>query len=83
MPLAPSEKIQMVMQIFTLLKTLTDEAALAGIILTDSSYEEFKLNLGFAAIPFGPAPDVTLDPRMEHAFVVDGLLIMRGTQIED
>lgn len=83
MPLAPSEKIQMIMAIFTMLKTLHDEEALAGIVLTNSSYEDFKLNLGFAAIPFEPAPGTSLDPQMEHAFVVSGLLIMRGTQIED
>ena len=83
MSLAPSEKIKAVMQIYSLLKLLTDEEALAGIVLTDTAFDEFKLNLGFASVPYYPAPDVTLDPNMEHTFVVDGLLIMRGTQMEE
>lgn len=78
--LSPNEKIQMVRQIYSLLNVLTQDGALAGVVLTTSSYDQFKKELGAASIPFSSS-GVALDLAMEHSFVVDGLLIMRGTQL--
>jgi hypothetical protein len=81
MSLSPREKIQLVRQVYSLLNVLTKEGGLAGIVLTSESYDQFKKELGHASIPF-TSSGVALDLAMEHTFVVDGLLIMRGTQLE-
>lgn len=62
------------------LDELVGSGALAGIVLTDKSYDKFKAILSFHSVPFRVA-EIELDPAMEHSFVVDGLLIMRGTQL--
>lgn len=79
--LSPSEKVQLIQQIYTLLRMLTDEAALAGVILTHSSYEEVKNILGPAGIPYNPS-GLELDPQMENSFISNGVLILRGTQLQ-
>jgi len=79
--LSPTEKIQIVQQIYSMLKLLTEDDALAGIILKDTTYDQFKRYLGPACIPYSPA-EITLDPNMEHSFVVDGMLVLRGTRLQ-
>jgi hypothetical protein len=78
--LNPKEKIECIRQIYSLFKLLHDEESLAGIVLTSGTYEQFKRELGDASIPYSIG-DATLDPGMEHSFVVNGLLVMRGTQL--
>lgn len=80
--LTPDEQLQMIQQVFTLLRVLTNEGALAGIVLTNSSFDEIKRRLGDAKIPYVPAPGLDVDPFMNDTFVVDGLLVMRGTQLQ-
>ena len=79
--ISPSEQIQMIQQIFSLLKLLHGDASLAGIILTNQSYDHIKNLFGDAKVPFRPS-EVELDPFMNDSFVVDGLLILRGTQLQ-
>lgn len=78
--LSGRETVEIVRQIYSLLSLLTSEGALAGIILTDGSYTQVKRLFGEAAMPYRPS-DLSLDPTMEHSFVIDGLLILRGTQL--
>ena len=79
--LSPKDKIELVKQVYSLLRILHDEEALAGIVLTSGSFNEFRALLGEACIPYQPA-ELVIDPQMETTFVVDGLLIMRGTQLQ-
>lgn len=79
--LSPRETIQIVQQIYTLLKLLTDRASLAGIVLETSSFDQIKREFGDAKIPYRPA-ELDLDPGMNDTFVVDGLLIMRGSKLQ-
>jgi hypothetical protein len=79
--LSPNEQVQMVRQIFSLMKILTDEEALAGLILTNSSFDGFKQILRSQAVEYKPS-GLDFDPHMENSFVVDGMLILRGTQIQ-
>jgi len=79
--LTPREKIDLIAQVFTLLKLLQSDGALAGVILTNDSYDPIKQLFGDAKIPYRPA-ELDLDPQMNDTFVVDGLLILRGTQLQ-
>lgn len=79
--ITPSETIAIVRDIYNKLKLLTELDALAGIVLTDESYDDVKAEFGRAAIPYSTS-NIALDPLMEHTFVVDGLLIMRGTKLQ-
>jgi hypothetical protein len=73
------ENIRLLMMV---LKELTDEPnALAGVILTGFAYDKVKTLFGANAISYRPG-ELDLDPEMEHSFVVDGLLILRGTQLQ-
>lgn len=80
-PLTAGEKIDLTRAIVTALNQLTEDGALAGIILTTRSFDQFKQELGFNAHPYRPA-EIDIDPNMEHSFVVDKLLILRGTQLQ-
>lgn len=80
--LSPTEQIDLIKQVFTLLKILTIEDALAGIVLTDTSFDQIKRLAGDAAIKHVPAPGLDFDPFMRDTFVVDGLLVMRGTKLQ-
>lgn len=62
------------------LKMLTESNSLAAIVLTDDSYDQVRRFFGFAAKPYDPTGRLIADPQMEHVFVVDGMLIMRGTK---
>lgn len=79
--LSGEETIQLVHQIYNLLLILTKKQALAGIVLTPDTFDLVKREFGSAAIPYRPA-ELDLDPLMENTFVVDGLLIMKGTQLQ-
>lgn len=79
--LSPNEQVNMIRQVFSLLKMLTDEEALAGVILTNSSFDGFKNILRANAVAYKPS-GLDFDPHMEDSFVVDGMLILRGTQIQ-
>lgn len=79
--LSGRETIDLVRQVYSLLLLLTKSEALAGIVLTEDTYTLVKREFGDAAIPYRPA-ELDLDPSMEHSFVIDGLLIMRGTQLQ-
>lgn len=79
--LSGSETIQLVQQIYNLLLLLTKSKALAGIVLTTDTFELVKNEFGNAAIPYKPS-NLDFDPLMENTFVVDGLLIMKGTQLQ-
>jgi len=80
--LSPTEKIEAIRQVYSILKLLCDTESLAGIILTDETYEQVKQIFGDAKFPYRPA-EVDLDPAMEHSFVVNELLILRGTRLAD
>lgn len=79
--LSPTEKIEAIRQVYSILKLLCDTDSLAGVILTSDTYDEVKKVFGEAAIPFSSA-ELELDPGMEHSFVVSGLLILRGTKLQ-
>lgn len=79
--LSDKEKIELVSLIFSQLNLLFDEEALAGIVLTSGTFDGFRRLLGEAAIPYQPA-ELVIDPDMQNTFVVNGLLIMRGTQLQ-
>lgn len=79
--LSPREKIDLIAQVYTLLRMLHEDGALAGVILTNQSYDELKSLFGDAKISYRPA-ELDLDPDMKDTFVVDGLLILRGTQLQ-
>lgn len=79
--LSGRETIEVVRQIYNLLLMLTKSQSLAGIILTDDTYTQVKREFGDAAIPYSPG-EIDLDPGMEYSFVVDGLLVLRGTQLQ-
>ena len=66
--------------IYSILKDLTQQDALAGIILTHDSYDLVRDMFGTEAQPYNPG--FIADPRMEQVFVVDGLLVMRGTKLQ-
>lgn len=73
-----SELVQIV---YTALKRLTDEDALAGIIISDSAYSKVRKLFSDKAQEFRPS-GLSIDRNMEQAFVVDGLVILRGTKPE-
>lgn len=79
--LTGAETIQLTQQIYNLLLLLTKEKALAGIVLTPGTFEQVKNEFSDAAIPYKSA-ELDLDPMMENTFVVDGLLVMKGTQLQ-
>lgn len=79
--LSGRETIELVRQVYNLLKLLTEQEALAGIILTDDTYIQVRREFADAAVPYRPA-ELDIDPAREHSFVVDGLLILRGTQLQ-
>lgn len=81
MSMSPQEIVQMTQQVYSLLKLMTDDGALAGVILTNQSYDHVKRLFGDAKIPY-KVGDITLDPGMNDCFVVDNLLILRGTQLQ-
>lgn len=78
--LSPQDKVEAIRLVMTVLNQLVADGALAGIVLTDSSYEQFKTLLRNHSASLRVA-EIDLDPNMEYSFVVDGLLIMRGTQL--
>lgn len=77
--ISPSEKIELLRVAYNALKMLTDEGSLAGVILTESSYDNVKACFGPDAKPFSSA-GIILDTSMENTFVVDGMLFLKGTQ---
>ena len=79
--LSGAETIRLVQEIYNLLKLLTKAEALAGIVLTSDTFELVKNEFGNAAVPYKPA-QLDLDPQMNDTFVVDGLLVMKGTQLQ-
>jgi hypothetical protein len=79
--LSPREKIEIVRQVYSMLKLLCDADALAGIVLTHDTYEQFKRELGDAAMPYKPS-ELDLDPGMENSFVAAGVLILKGTKLQ-
>jgi len=81
-PLSPQDQVDAIRMLMTIFNQLVSDGALAGIVLTDTAYDNFKRILSQHSVPFRVA-EIDLDPRMEHSFVVDGLLIMRGTQLND
>lgn len=66
---------------YTALKRLTDEDALAGVIITDSAYLKVRKLFSDKAEEFRPS-GLSIDRNMEQGFVVDGLVILRGTKPE-
>lgn len=68
--------------LYNTLKLLTDSDALAAIVLTYDSYEPVRNLFGaHQCKPYEPT-GISLDPRMENAFVLDGMLILRGTNLQ-
>jgi hypothetical protein len=80
--LRPEEIRNGVQALYNLLKFLTDEKALAGIVLTSSAFDEVRDLFGPEAKPYNPSGLLAADPRMKDIFVIDELLIMRGTQLQ-
>lgn len=76
--LTPSARIEIIRQVYSLLALLQNNGGLAGVIFTDDSYFQLRKELGLHVAPFSPA-EITVDPAMEHSFVVNGLLFLRGT----
>lgn len=72
------EAIRLIMQAF---KEIGGEGTLAGVILTNDSFDRVKQAFGPSAKVFAPT-GAAFDPQMNDSFVVDGLLILRGTQLQ-
>jgi hypothetical protein len=51
------------------------------VVLTEDAYNLTRRLFGEVAIPFRPA-ELDLDPAMENSFVVDGMLILKGTKLQ-
>ena len=81
MALTPNEIAEALRVVYTTLKLLTDEEALAGIVLTESSFDGVRDLFGFEAQPHKVGTFIA-DPNMSSVFVVNRLLVMRGTQIQ-
>ncbi len=79
--LSPSEIVELTRVVYNTLKLLTNGEALAGIVITAKYYDQVRDLFGPSARPYAAA-GLELDLSMSHAFVVDGLLIMCGTQLE-
>jgi hypothetical protein len=54
----------------------------AGIIFENSYFDAIKRMMGPDARPY-IASGIDSDPQMENSFVVDGILMLRGTPIAD
>lgn len=80
--LSPSDIADLTKVLYNTLKLLTESESLAGIILTNESYDQVRRLFGFNAKPHNPTGKFVADPQMEHVFVVDGTLILRGTQMQ-
>lgn len=81
MALTPAEITMSMRLIHTTLRLLTDEEALAGIVLTDSSFDKVRDLFGFEAQPHKVGTFIA-DPQMSSVFVVNNLLVMRGTKVQ-
>lgn len=63
--------------LFSLMKELVDEEALAAIIVTESAYPKLRRFFGEQAEVFRPG-GLHIDENMENGFIVNGLIILRG-----
>jgi hypothetical protein len=75
------DKVERIRLIMMLLKELTEEDALAGVVLTDSSFDQVRDLFGSSAKAYDPGGFIA-DPMLNNVFVVDGLLFMRGTKLQ-
>lgn len=73
------ETIEAIRLLFTAFNEIGGSSTLAGVILTDSSYEKVRTTFGPSAKPY-EVSGVSIDLAMEHSFIVDDLLILRGTR---
>lgn len=61
------------------LKMIHGADSLAGVILTNESFDQVRRTFGPDARPYNPTGVLAADPAMQDVFVVDGMLILRGT----
>lgn len=80
--LSAAEVIDLTRVLYNTLKMMTEAESLAGVILTNDTYETVRDAFWPTAQPHNPTGGFIADPRMNDIFVVDGLLIMRGTQLQ-
>jgi lactam utilization protein B len=73
------EVVEAIRVVHNTLKLLTESESLAGVILTNDTYDQVRRLFGFDARPYNPTGKFVGDPQMDHVFVVGGMLIMRGT----
>jgi len=76
--LHPSEIVEGIRLVMSTLSMMTSEGALAAVILTNQAYDEVKTIFRNNAVSYRPG-EIDLDPGMDHSFVVDGLIFLRGT----
>lgn len=74
------DQAEAIRAIFNIFKFLTDEDALAAIIVTDSSYPKLRKLFGERCERFDPG-GLALDTQMDNGFVIDGLIVLRGTKL--
>jgi hypothetical protein len=79
--MTPPEQVVRLRLVMMVLQELTDENALAGVVLTDAAFDKIKELFGPSARAYNPGGFVA-DPMLNDVFVVDGLLFMRGTQLQ-
>lgn len=73
------EAIELIRVVHNSLKLLTESESLAGVILTNDTFDQVREAFGPSARPYNPTGNLVADPRMQDVFVVDGMLILRGT----
>ena len=80
----PEEITALLQVVMNALKTLGDypEIPVAGLIFTNETFDAMKRFFGAEARPFVTS-GINSDPSMEHSFVVDGMLMLKGTPISD
>lgn len=78
-----TEVLQVIISHFGILgRSMDKDSPVAGIIFTDDTYEDMRRAFGFEAQPYAIGNTV-MDPQMEHGFVAHGMLMLRGTPVEN
>lgn len=78
--LRPNEVVEAIQVLTTTIRLLHEEAGLAAIILTHDAFDTLRRHFGPMCERYEPG--VIVDPGMENGFVVKGLIILRGTQLQ-
>lgn len=76
--LSADEQIETLRLVMNFLKSLVEDDAVSGVILSHRAYDGVLERLRLHAKPYDSG--IRVDPEMSNMFVVDGVLFLRGTQ---